>query len=374
MDKKNATAGKAVAGSGLSTIGNGAQAHDTTLEPSKLDAIRQLADAAKVQPPGGQLWTVGDLLSHNFPEPVWAVPNLIPAGLSILAGRPKLGKSWLALQIAVATGSGGMVLGEQVKRRNVFYLALEDSERRLQDRLKQQGCPADAAIMLKTEWLPLIDGGLDHLQGMIEKHEIGLVIVDTLARWAGVRRADDESLVAQRLSDLQRYAVRQNVAVLLVDHHRKPGASSVTDVIDDVMGATAKTGTADAALGLYRQRGQQGAELKLTGRDCPDRELAVQFDHQVMSWQLLGDAAGVKANTLQAEILDTLKDSFGGECNATDLARFLGRDKSNVRKELVELAARGRLLKSDKQGREVRYCLPAEPAERVEREREEREN
>ena len=368
-ENENATSGKLVAVTGLSANGNHAQEHHTTDAHEKLDAIRTLAQAAKVPTStSGSLWAVGDLLSFEFPEPVWAVPNLIPAGMSILAGRPKIGKSWLALQVAVAAGTGGRVLGEQVERRNVFYLALEDSERRLKDRLKQQGCPHDASIMVKTEWAPLIETGLDHLIKLIEKHAFSLVIVDTLARWAAVRRADDESLVAQRLSELQRYAVQSNIAVLLVDHHRKPGASSVTDVIDDVMGATAKTSIADAALGLYRQRGQQGAELKLTGRDVLERELAVQLDHGLMCWQLLGDAAGVKANTLQSEILDTLAESFGGECTATDLARFLGKDKSNVRKELVELASRGRLLRGEqKQGREIKYKLPKDTVDRVEK-------
>jgi DNA-binding transcriptional regulator PaaX len=99
-----------------------------------------------------------------------------------------------------------------------------------------------------------------------------------------------------------------------------------------------------------------------------ERELAVQLDHGLMCWQLLGDAAGVKANTLQSEILDTLAESFGGECTATDLARFLGKDKSNVRKELVELASRGRLLRGEqKQGREIKYKLPKDTVDRVEK-------
>lgn len=364
-ENENASAGKALAEAGLSANGFHAPDHHTIGDQVTLDAIQTLAQAAKVQPTGA-LWSVRDLLSYQFPEPVWAVPNLIPAGLSILAGRPKIGKSWLALQVAIAAGTGGIVLGERVEQRNVFYLALEDSERRIKDRLSKQGCPLDASIMVKTEWAPLIETGLNHLLKLIEKHTFTLVIVDTLARWAAVRKADDESLVAQRLSELQRYAVQNNIAVLLVDHHRKPGASSVTDVIDDVMGATAKTSIADAALGLYRQRGQQGAELKLTGRDVLERELAVQLDHELMCWQLLGDAAGVKANTLQREILDTLAESFGGECTATDLARFLGRDKSNIRKELVELANRGRLIRGEKkQGREIKYKLPEEAVERV---------
>lgn len=364
MTEKKATAGKAVAGIGLSTNGTGAHdQHNTGSQaPDMLGELGDLLDAAKVEPAEGKLWTAAELLSHSFPEPVWAVPNLIPAGMSILAGRPKLGKSWLALQIAIAAGSGGQVFGEQVRRRNVLYLALEDSERRLQDRLKQQLCPLDASITFKTQWPALIENGLDHLQGLIEKSEFSLVIVDTLARWAAVRRADDEAMVVQRLSDLQRYAGRRNMAILLVDHHRKAGASSVVDVIDDVMGATAKTGMADAALGLYRQRGQQGAELKLTGRDVLERDLAVHFDHSTMSWQLLGDAAGVRANTLQGEIIEALADSFGGECTATDLARFLGKDRSNIRKEMVELAATGRLIKGEqKQGREVRFKLKSEP-------------
>ena len=134
------------------------------------------------------------------------------------------------------------------------------------------------------------------------------------------------------------------------------------DLIDDVMGATSKTGIADAVIGLYRARGQQGAELKITGRDLAELDLAVEFDRQLFCWQLLGDAAGVKANSMQSEILSTLADTFGGEVNCTDLARFLQRDKSNIRKELLELVNKGRLIRGEqKKGKEVLYRLPQEP-------------
>lgn len=312
--------------------------------------------------------TADELLAAVFTEPPWAVANLLPAGMNILAGRPKIGKSWFALQVAIAVASGGVVLGEQVERRKVLYIALEDSERRLQNRLKLQNCPANISATFITHWPALIENGLEHLKAATEVHGFSLIVVDTLARWASIRKADDENLVTKRLGELQRWAIDNGIAVLLVDHHRKPGASSVSDVIDDVMGATAKTGTADAALGLYRQRGQQGAELKITGRDVLERDLAVQFDPRLMCWQLLGDAAGVKANTLQAELLEALEDSFSGEASCTDLARFLARDKSNVRKELLELVARGRLFRTDaKKGREVAYRLPDKPLESIER-------
>ena len=52
-------------------------------------------------------WTLDELLDADFPEPTWTVPDYIPVGLVSLAGRPKIGKSWMALQLAIAKGSGG---------------------------------------------------------------------------------------------------------------------------------------------------------------------------------------------------------------------------------------------------------------------------
>src|SRR5262249_9809830 len=72
-----------------------------------------------------------DILSKHHPDPVWAFRGLIPAGLTMLAGRPKVGKSWLSMQLALAVATGGMTLGQGVEIGRVLYLALEDSERRL---------------------------------------------------------------------------------------------------------------------------------------------------------------------------------------------------------------------------------------------------
>ena len=67
----------------------------------------------------------------------WAISNLVPEGASILAGRPKIGKSWLTLNLALAVASGGVALGKiPVEAGQVLYLALEDGQRRLQKRLK----------------------------------------------------------------------------------------------------------------------------------------------------------------------------------------------------------------------------------------------
>src|SRR3990172_4718263 len=71
-------------------------------------------------------WTVGELLAADFPEPDWIVPGMIPIGLTYLAGRPKIGKSWLALQLAHSKATGGIFLQERVSQGNVLFIALED--------------------------------------------------------------------------------------------------------------------------------------------------------------------------------------------------------------------------------------------------------
>ncbi len=98
--------------------------------------------AAAPQPPrprrklGRQ--SAADLLRKELPPVRYVVPGYIAEGLTVLAGRPKLGKSWLALDLAVAVATGGAALGSiRVEQGDVLYLALEDNERRLQKRLMQ---------------------------------------------------------------------------------------------------------------------------------------------------------------------------------------------------------------------------------------------
>src|SRR5207253_2368842 len=98
--------------------------------------------------------TAAELMRMKLPPPRWAVPELIPEGLTILAGRPKTGKSWLALHIAIAVATGGAVLtSSPVESGPVLYLAMEDTRRRLQKRLSKllQGPPPEQ-LHIRTRW------------------------------------------------------------------------------------------------------------------------------------------------------------------------------------------------------------------------------
>ena len=104
------------------------------------------------------IFNAAELQGMEFPPINWVVPGVLPEGLTILAGKPKLGKSWLALDMALAVAGGGAVLGRECEPGPVLYLALEDNQRRLQRRLNRiephLSWPAD--LELNTRW-PRLD-------------------------------------------------------------------------------------------------------------------------------------------------------------------------------------------------------------------------
>lgn len=319
---------------------------------AKADPVVAALRAGDPHPPR-RAWTAAELLAAQFPDPKWAVPGLVPSGLTLLAGRPKLGKSWLALQFAVAVATGGTALGRDVQAGKVLYLALEDGPKRLQGRLRRQHAPATDAIDFRFEWEPLTGQGTTDLFAAVDSGGYALVVVDTISRALG--RADQMDLADMNvaLGALQRFATDRDFALLLVDHHRKSAGGS-GDAIDDVMGSTSKAAVADAAMGIYRERGKKGATLKVTGRDLEEVELALDWDAELHCWQSTNTADGVRAETMQSDILMAL-DEFGGQATAKELAAFLGKIAGNVTRELHELVAKGLVVSVGKVGKTVPY-------------------
>ena len=130
------------------------------------------------------IFNAADLQAMEFPPINWVVPGILPEGLTILAGKPKLGKSWLALDMALSVAGGGSVLGRECEPGPALYLALEDNQRRLQRRLTliepHLSWPAD--LELHTQWPRLDAGGLTSISDWIKTRDgAKLVIIDTLA-------------------------------------------------------------------------------------------------------------------------------------------------------------------------------------------------
>jgi RecA-family ATPase len=286
-------------------------------------------------------WTVDELLSVDFPQPRWIVPGILPVGLASLAGRPKLGKSWLALQLAIAVASGGRFLDVKVDTGPVLYLALEDSPRRLKSRLEALKATAGVPLQFHTDWLPLNGeaGGMEDLHRRASKMQPRLIIIDTLAR-SFTSRVDWNDLggTTGAMGALQSLALDRDLCVLCVDHHRKVGPMTA-DVIDDILGSTGKSAVVDTAWGLYRKRGEAGATLRVVGRDVDERELALEFRAPTGCWKMLGDARDVAAKSAQDHVLSVLQMLKEGDANT--VAREAELSRQTTRKHLERLCATG---------------------------------
>jgi hypothetical protein len=159
---------------------------------------------------------------------------------------------------------------------------------------------------------------------------------------------------------LQRLALDHGGAIMGIDHHGKPRGTH-PDPVDDILGSTGKGAVADCLMGLYRERGKQGAILRIVGRDLDaDRNLSLQWDGHLCCWQLLSNADAITQKSLQAMTLDAFA-TLGGQATTRQVATFLKKDEGNVSREIAELISKGKLLRCPKQGREQPYRLPGAP-------------
>jgi AAA domain len=284
-----------------------------------------------------------DLQGETLPDTKWAIEPILPEGVTILGGKPKLGKSWLALSIQTAISSGGVALGQYpVERGQVLYISLEDNKKRLQKRsnLVLHNALASPDFEYTTTCSRINEGGLEQLEGWIQDHpRARLIVIDTWARFkpkmhGKMNQQYDEDYEA--LSPLQEMAGRLGVSILLVDHMRKMESE---DPIDMISGSVGKTGAVDGFLLLYRKRGETDARLFVTGRDIEEeQELLLSFNTECASWVVKGEAddSTVAGTPQQQEILDELKQHEQG-LTVKSLAERLGKNINTTRNLLLKL-------------------------------------
>lgn len=289
--------------------------------------------------------TADQILKTDWPQPEFVIPDLVTVGLGNLAGRPKLGKSFLGLQFAHSVGSNGMIFGRKVSGGAVLYFALEDTPRRLKDRMQMQKWPESVSVdfvtigNFRTLFGDFLQGGSEKVAELIRRKKYRLVVIDTVSRLVPGDPCDPE-LASKVWTPLHETAHADGCAVLGIDHHRKRG-SSVPDAIEDIIGSTVKGAIIDTALGLYRERGKPGARLMVTGRDIEEKTLALSMDWTSGCWQCEGNADEKEMSERKSELLKALKHLK--RANLTAIANFVGKDKSNTRKRLVELLDVGKI-------------------------------
>lgn len=285
-----------------------------------------------------RIWSAADLIKAELPKPRWLIHGILPdRGLAILAGRPKIGKSWMALDIVTGIAAGGRVLGEAVENPGpTLYLALEDIPARLQQRLVIGGFSAPPEALLACEWTRM-EQALPLLDEAIHQHGLKCIVIDTLARIrqpTASRSGNIYQIDYEAISALKQLADRFGVAIVLVTHLRKTPSE---DPLEEVTGSMGISGAADTVLVLKRGRHQADGVLHVIGRDVPEEELAMSFDG--CRWKILGKARERDLSTTQSEILDALKHL--GPSTPKQVAEILGRNTSTIKSALFRMAQAG---------------------------------
>ena len=307
----------------------------TSLEPLGIDAV--------------------DLLEMEIPPLVWAVEGLVPAGTTILASEPKIGKSWLAYQMCVEVALGGKILGRPVSQGAVLYYALEDGSRRGQNRLRTalagRRLPRG---LLEVRWgAPKIGKGLEqHLETWLDSHSTArLVIIDTLqkVRPVGSKGRGMYELDVEDMGRVQNIFRDRPVALVVVHHTRKLKAD---DFLASVSGSYGVTGSADTTLILKRKRLEQDGSLDIVSREVIESEIPVHFDVEAGLWTLGG--LQLRMSGLSTQIVEWL--TIHGPAKSGEIALGVGRLRVSVQRALSLLVDEGTVEKDA----ESRYSTRAQ--------------
>lgn len=300
--------------------------------------------------------TLDELLAEELPPTREIVPGIIYEGLTLLAAKPKIGKSWLALCLCLAVAYGGRALGSILcEQGDVLYISLEDSKKRLQKRTRQLiqemgNHKTGSRFTYHTRWPRINEGGLDAITLWIHAHpEARLIVIDTLAkikpRTTGKRTQYDEDYSA--LEPLQQLAIETGVAILVIHHTSK---ASQADPLDEVSGTLGLNGSSDNILVLRRERGKADATLIGDGREVQGLEKALRISG-LGTWTIAGEASDFAKTPERTEVLQALKKKAaeGFVCTIQDVVEMTSKEYDVV-KNLLSKMARDEEIKSAGRG------------------------
>ncbi len=254
------------------------------------------------------------------------IEGLLPQGTHILAGSPKIGKSWLSLWLALQVSKGDPVWGFPTKKVGVLYLCLEDGFARIQDRLFKITDDAPPSLHFAIMSNKLNDGLENQMETFLKEHpDTGFIIIDTF-QYIRNSSTPNTNIYEKDYDDvkaLKQLADKHNLAVLIIHHLRKTGDS---DPVNMISGSSGISGSADGSYILQKvKRTENDANLICIGRDIEQRELPLSFNHDKFLWDMLDPIEVTKAETPPEIVIlcNFLKDVKTFEGTATELVDFL---------------------------------------------------
>lgn len=330
----------------------------------------RLARVAEGEPSVGtklRFVSAADLRSVTPEEPEWVWEGYVARGaITLLAGKPKVGKSTAALALVEAVVAGApSFLGRRVSCGSVVYVS-EEAAGTLVGKL-----PADDRVRVltrdaawpKPSWAAVIGAAVEEATRV----GAGLLVVDTFAFWSDLaaEREKDAGAVQQTMNALVA-ATRAGLAVLLIHHQRKAGGEGG----DAIRGSSALAGAADALIELERPAGDApvGHRQLVAVTRWPGTPglLVVERDAALGAWRIVGEGASREEGAALAW-RERLLRAVPGEPGATldELEKVVGVERRKWYGEFKSLLSEGLIVRSGEGKRGDPYRHFQAPADSV---------
>jgi hypothetical protein len=289
------------------------------------------------------------IMSTRYPPLRAVVAGYLYEGFTVLAGRQKLGKTWLGIDWAVAVATGGIAMGSiPCDHGDVLYADMENGHRRIQGRINTLfPNNRDMPDMSRLEWVteaPQLDQGfIAELERWRTSVPVPtLVVIDVLQRIkpAGSMARNSYENDYSAWAPLQQWSTENRVAVLGLHHTKKGGAD---DPLEALSGSNGLSACADTTIVLDQD--QNGRTLYVRGRDVEEKETAVIFTGGL--WSILGEASDVRRSDERSVIIEALTDNRE-PMTPSELAIALGKQPNNIKQLLFKMAKAGDLYRVGK--------------------------
>jgi len=318
--------------------------------PEDLSAVPQPGDSAPASSrPSPKRLTAHsglDIYNSEFKEPEPLIDRLLFAGLTIFVARPKVGKSWWALQIAIAIANSTM-LGGHLRVRTpgkVLYLALEESQARTAPRLRKLTAANDSLknIYFVYSVEALMAGGAAQIDAYLTENPCVLVVIDTffaISKQAGRKNIDILQADYNTINVLREICQKHGCAMLLIHHARKADG----DGVDVVLGTSGISAACDAIWSL-KKTPHGDCLLTVRGREMEEVVFGMRFENgEPFGWRITGSGEEAVLSTERRDILDLLRND--GPQVPKVMATLLKKNPTTVRRLLQKLSVDGLVTK-----------------------------
>ncbi len=290
------------------------------------------------------LTPLGDLLKEPEENVTWLVDVMLPAGgFSVMAAKPKVGKSTLARDLSFSIARGKSFLGRDVAQGPVIYLALEEKRSEVRRHFKDMGASGEEPIFTYSGRVP--SDAIEQITAAVWKIKPGLVVIDPLFRFTKVKDTSAYAEITAAIEPLLLLSRETGAHVLCIHHSSKGNRQGG----DSLLGSTAIFGSVDTLILLKRHDGYRTIEsLQRYGNDLPETVLG--FDNAQRTVTIGKSKHEADLYNLKEALLDYLATSGEPLTEAVIGEEVEGRTALK-RKALRELVADGAVARTGKGGK-----------------------